>query len=195
MIEEFQSFDVDVYVNTIPREEFFSQQGRRAPRITKEKPVWQLKQLNFTTESLPDFYTHDFNLTLDFSEDSQLRKDVLANKTLYIHMQTIFDNRLHQGASSPRFQQLLELMPTIPRYMPRVHRFNSSLPLFDYLQKSKLKQTSNLFSDYDLPKEAQDPAVEVDENYYPHLKQEVNLHQIVDFGPYKSAREFPPQLY
>jgi len=199
MIEEFQSFDVDVYVNTYTRDEFFSSAfGRREPRITKEKPVWQLKGLNFTTEDLPSFYTYDFNYTLDFSPGSSLRRDVLVNnKTLYVHMQTKFKNPLHskEAPHSARLKQLLELMPTIPKYMPSEHRFNSSLPLFDYMLKSNTKQASNLFSDYDLPKEAQDPTVEVDTTYYPHLKQEVNLHQIVDFTHYRSPQEFPPQLY
>lgn len=93
-------------------------------------------------------------------------------------MQTKFENHLksNEAATSPRFKQLLDLMPTIPNYVAHELRFNSSLPLFEYMQKSKLKQASNLFSDYDLPKEAQDPAVEIDEVYYPHLKQEINLH-------------------
>jgi hypothetical protein len=102
----------------------------------------------------------------------------VSNKTLYVHMQTTFKNRLNSDETpvSPRFNQLLSLMPTIPKYVPAVLRYNSTLPLFDYYQKSKLKQASNLFSDYDLPKEAQDPTQVVDETYYPHIKQEINLH-------------------
>lgn len=73
--------------------------------------------------------------------------------------------------------------------------FNSSLPLFDFYQKKTLKQASNLFSEYELPKEASDPNAPVDDIYYPHLKQEVNLHQVVDFTHYRSPSEFPPQLY
>ena len=63
------------------------------------KPVWTLTGLNFTTVNLPDFYTHSFNYSLDFS-DQQLRQDVLENnKTLYVHMQTKFKNRLNSDES------------------------------------------------------------------------------------------------
>lgn len=73
-IEEFQTFDVDVYVNFYTKEEFFaSSYGTRRPKILKEKPIWQLKGLNFTTQDLPSFYTYDFNYTMDFSEGSKLR--------------------------------------------------------------------------------------------------------------------------
>ena len=74
-----------------------------------EKPVWSLKGLNFTTQDLPSFYNYDFNYTLDFSEGSSLRYDVLnTNKTLNVHMQTRFKNRLNSNESpvSPRFDQL-----------------------------------------------------------------------------------------
>jgi len=67
-------------------------------------------------------------------------------------------------------------MPTLKNYVPNELKYNSTLPLFDYLQKSKTKEASNLFSEYDLPKEAVDPNVVVDQIYYPHLKQEINLH-------------------
>jgi hypothetical protein len=83
LIEEFQTFDVDVYINTFTNNEFFH--GKK-PRITKEKPIWQLKGLNYTTVNMPSYYEYDLNHTLDFSEGSQLRNDVLLNKTLYVHM-------------------------------------------------------------------------------------------------------------
>ena len=87
-IEEFQTFDVDVYVNTYTRDEFFSTSyGKRRPKIMNEKPIWTLKSLNFTTQDLSSFYTYDFNYTLDFSEESKLRNEVLkSNKTLNVHM-------------------------------------------------------------------------------------------------------------
>ena len=85
-------------------------------------------------------------------------------------------------------------MPTLKNFVPDEIKYNSTLPLFDYHQKSKLKQASNLFSDYDLPKEALDPKIVVDEVYYPHLKQEINLHQIVDFTQYRTTNEIAPHL-
>lgn len=74
-------------------------------------------------------------------------------------MQTTFANRLSgaEPANSARFQQLINLMPTLPHYFRPKQTYNSTLPLFEYHLKKDTKQASNLFNDYELPKEAKDP--------------------------------------
>lgn len=93
-------------------------------------------------------------------------------------MQTKYKNRMNsdEEPTSLRIKQLLELMPTLKRYVPEILTFNSTLSLLDFYQKSKTKQTSNLFSEIELPKEIQDQSLTADIIYYPHLKQEINLH-------------------
>jgi hypothetical protein len=58
-----------------------------------------------------------------------------------------------------------------------------------------MKETANLFSDYDLPKEAQNVTEEErDQKYYPHLKQEIYLRQVVDFNQFNDRRDIAPQI-
>jgi len=83
---------------------------------------------------MPSYYFYDYNHTFDFSEGSHLRQDVLKNKTIYVHMQTHFKNRLSakEKSESFRFNQLKTLMPSLSNYVQTDYYFNSSLPLFDY---------------------------------------------------------------
>lgn len=71
-------------------------------------------------------------------------------------MQTHYKNRLGPGeiSESHRLTQLKTQMPSLPNYVQKDYYFNSSLSLFDFYKRSKQSQTTNLFSDYELPKEA-----------------------------------------
>ena len=71
-------------------------------------------------------------------------------------MQTHYKNRLSsdETSESHRLTQLKTLMPTLPNYVQKDYYFNSSLSLFDFYKRNKQSQTTNLFSDYELPKEA-----------------------------------------
>ena len=61
-------------------------------------------------------------------------KDVLEhNTTLFVHMQVTTDNPLHyKHMTSPRFEQIIDLFPKVVDFVPKIHTFNSSLPLLDY---------------------------------------------------------------
>ena len=107
-------------------------------------------------------------------------------------MQVTTYNPLYlEKPKSPRLAQILELMPTVHDFVPPIHRFNASLPLIDYHQKSKLQEKNNLFSEIDMPKEKQEE-VEVDETYYPHIKREINFHMVCDTRVYHNLEEILP---
>ena len=84
-IEEFQTYDVDVYVNTMTPNEFFGdprlkQYGQKAtkkPRILSAKPDWSLRSLNFTMINELELGTHSFNYTVDLNKDTGLHRQVL----------------------------------------------------------------------------------------------------------------------
>ena len=130
---------------------------------------------------------------MDFSRSLFVRQAIEQNRTVYVHMQLSADNPLHKKKpESPRMEQILDLFPRVVDFVPEVLRYNQSLPLIEYHQKSQTK-ASNLMSDYDMPKEkAAEGDEEKDETYYPHLKREINFHVVCDHSIYKDMRQLNP---
>ena len=53
---------------------------------------------------------------------------------------------------------------------------------------------NNLFNEYEMPPGKDDEDAEIDQTYYPYLKQELNLHVVCDTSVYESRASFPPAV-
>lgn len=170
-----QTYDVDVWVSEIPYHKFFGKtktqhkKKQRDPPVTRTEPVWSLRNLTY---SLDHEWSNSQNTTIDLDMDTINRIVVKQNRTMYVHARVYMDNPLHAHPEiHPRFQQLLQLMPSLKQYLPPVLYFESFVPLVDFNQKSQIEQKNNLFGDYDLPAEKKEASKDAsEEKYVPYIK-------------------------
>ena len=148
-----QMYDVDIYLSMKNPSEFFgnpNQSRKRSPPIDKSTPVWSLKDLPYSLDAEPNSWNTTVELDL-----AQVEKDVLANnKTMWVHARLKTENPLlREKLTHPRHQQLLDLMPMLKKMMTNEFNFDSSVPVVAFHQKSKVSETNNLYTDYEMPKE------------------------------------------